>query len=110
MFSNPRILILASLTAILLFVWAGNSPGESKDETKGKILTPKEGTSVERAETFKVRARVKNVPKGYRVYACIEVKDLLWPKEEPLSALKKGGEWTTTISEGGEAKEFRLTV
>jgi hypothetical protein len=114
MHRKKRVFVAALLVACLVLLGAAISPlaqGKEKDEPNGKIISPKAGTTVSRDETFKVQVRATNIPKDHQLYAVVEVANLLWPKEQPLEQFKKGGEWTTTISEGGDpGPEFRLTV
>lgn len=87
--------------------WCGDKKAPAK--TEARILSPKDGSEVGKEQVFSVKARVSNVPKGFKIYTCTEINGLFWPKEA-LTQFRADEDWIATFVEGGNSPEFRLTL
>jgi hypothetical protein len=101
---------IVGLGAALTGWSAQGKPDDSDVTAKASFLHPKEGTEVERGQEFEIRATITPaLPKGQKVFACVEANGLLWPKEPELSHEKDT--WTGFISEGGDpGGMFKVTL
>jgi hypothetical protein len=106
-----KILIAAAGLIAMAFAEAASCDDKKSPAKPGaSILSPKDGDEVGKDTVFTVKARVDNVPQGYKVYTSTEVNRLFWPKEENLTQFRPGEDWVADFAEGGGSPEFRLTL
>jgi hypothetical protein len=81
-------------------------PSLSSIETKGEIVQPKTGQTVERK--FQVSGSLNNVPPEYHVWIAVEINTLLWFKEPEIH--KSDKKWSVTITENGNSPNGVLSI